>query len=389
MIITNFDQDYFVKQYWQKKPCLIRQFVPNFIDPLDENDLAGVAQEEGVDSRIVSCSKGVWDVQQGPFDDFEPYCKGDWALLVQGVNNYIDDVNALSQLVDFIPYWRFDDVMVSYSTQNAGVGAHTDQYDVFIIQGKGSRRWQVGLPTNSGSENNIVNPHPLLKQIHSFEAVIDEILLPGDAIYIPPQHPHSGVTLSPCLNYSLGFRAPTNFEALSGLLDEGDSIQQAQTRYSDSDIDKLRSKGLSPMQVSSQELSKLKSTLVELLNSPQAEQALLQYLSRQGLPNNQEPPNYDVSEISEALMQGAVFEKLPGVKPIYAEQQQASFCFYIDGNMFEVDNDLTEQTLSLLAAQSVQGLPEGFALQSPQSTLWVALITQLLNAGFWEVVHSD
>ncbi|MFT6268656.1 MAG: 50S ribosomal protein L16 3-hydroxylase [Alphaproteobacteria bacterium] len=390
MIITDFDPHHFVKEYWQKKPCLIKNFVADFIDPLDENDLAGLAQEEGVDSRIVSNTKGVWDVHQGPFDDFEPHCKGDWALLVQGVNNYIDEVDALSQLVDFIPYWRFDDVMVSYSTKNAGVGAHTDQYDVFIIQGKGSRRWQVGLPNDSAIGNNTITPHPLLKQIADFDAVIDEILLPGDAIYIPPKHPHRGNTLSPCLNYSLGFRAPTNLEVLTGLLDESDNIQQAQTRYTDADIHKLRVNNVSPMQVSNNELSKLKNTLVELLDSPQAEQALLQYLSRQGLPTDQEElPDYATDEIFDALIQGAIFEKLPGVKPIYGELQLTNFSFYIDGNMFVVDSCIVDQAIALLETPHIQGLPEGFAPQLPETAHWLTLATQLINSGYWEIAEND
>jgi 50S ribosomal protein L16 3-hydroxylase len=389
MVIENFDPQHFVKEYWQKKPCLIRQFVPNFVDPIDENDLAGLAQEEGVDSRIVSHSDGVWDVHQGPFDDFEPYCKGDWALLVQGVNNYIDDVNALANIVDFIPHWRFDDVMVSYSTENAGVGAHTDQYDVFIIQGKGSRRWQVGLPTDATTSAKRINAHPLLKQIADFDALIDEVLLPGDAIYIPPQHPHKGMTLSPCLNYSLGFRAPTNLEALTGLLDESDSITQAQSRYCDPDIAELRVASSSPMQVSTNELNKLKDTIVALLNSPEAEQALLQYLSRQGLATEQALPLYEIADISEAVAQGETFEKLPGVKPIYAEQQLHTFTFYIDGNSFEVDKSIFTQTVTLLESRQVQGLPQGFTLQTAQSTHWLNLLLQLVNAGYWDFAENS
>jgi 50S ribosomal protein L16 3-hydroxylase len=387
MIITDFDRRHFVQEYWQKKPCLIKQFAPNFIDPLDENDLAGLAQEEDVDSRIVSNIDGVWDVQLGPFEDFAPYCKGNWALLVQGVNNYIDDVELLSQLVDFIPNWRFDDVMVSYSTQNAGVGAHTDQYDVFIIQGKGSRRWQVGLPANTVNDNTTKTPHPLLKQIEDFEAVIDEVLLPGDAIYIPPKHPHKGMTLTPCLNYSLGFRAPTNVEMLTGLLDEGESIHQAQSRYTDPDIDTLRAIDASPMQVSNNELTKLKNTLKKLIDSPLAGQALLQYLSRQGLTIDQELPVYEGDDISAALIQGAIFEKVPAVKPIYAEQQLGHFSFYIDGNMFEVDNCIAQQTLALLREPQIQGFPDGFSPQSSERALWIEILTRLVNAGYWEVLE--
>lgn len=386
MIIKDFNPEQFLQDYWQKKPCLIKQFSPNFIDPVDENDLAGLAQEPGVDSRIVSSLKGEWNVKQGPFDDFAPYCKGDWALLVQGVNNYIDEVDELSQLVDFIPHWRFDDVMVSYSTENAGVGAHTDQYDVFIIQGKGSRRWQVGLPLDT---ENVLVPHPLLKQIEDFEPVIDAVLQPGDAIYIPPKHPHKGTTLSPCLNYSLGFRAPTSLETLNGLLDESDAIEQSQTRYTDADITQLRSVADSPQLVTTQELNKLKDAMRDLLNTSTAQKSLLQFLSRQSLPAREYLPVYTVADISQHLVHKDVFTKMPGVKPIYGEKSQNNFVFYIDGNPFETPSSMREHVITLLSNNSVDCLPESLTPNSSEATHWLDLLTQLVNAGYWDCEADD
>jgi len=343
-IVTNFNSKTFLKEYWQKKPCLIKQFVPGFIDPIDEHDLAGLAQESDIDSRIVSNKNGNWQVTQGPFENFESVCKGNWSLLVQGVDRYISEVDVLSKLVNFVPNWRFDDVMVSYSTENAGVGAHTDEYDVFIVQGKGSRRWQVGLP----SDSRTIIPHPLLKQIEGFEAVIDEVLAPGDAIYIPPKHPHSGLALEACLNYSLGFRAPTNLEVLTGLLDESDNINAGETRYTDANICTLRESCLSPMAVSVQELDNLKIGMVDLLNSPQGDEAMLRYLSRQGLVLEQELPQYSFDEIQSVLDEGHELVKLSGLKPIFrnAQTQLGIFSFFIDGNVFDVDEILCEQIIA-------------------------------------------
>lgn len=382
-IITNFNIDTFLADYWQKKPCLIKHFVPDFIDPIDENDLAGLAQEDDVDSRIVSNQKGCWQVDQGPFADFESVCKGNWSLLVQGVDRYIPEVNALSQLVEFIPNWRFDDVMVSYSTANAGVGAHTDEYDVFIIQGQGTRRWQVGLPSNAKT----IIPHPLLKQIEGFDAVIDEILEPGDAIYIPPKHPHNGLALEACLNYSMGFRAPTNVEVLTGLLDESDNITALQTRYTDPEISTLRPNGLSPMAVSVQELDKLKANMIELLHSPQADEAILQYLSRQGLVTELDIPLYETQEIQNLLDQGHELVKLSGVKPIFKASNLGIFSFFIDGNVFEVEQALTEQTIALLEGDSIKGYSQAIGNNASDKASWVSLVTQLVNAGYWYEVE--
>lgn len=378
-IVNNFDVDIFLAEYWQKKPCLIKQFVPGFVDPIDEHDLAGLAQEDDVDSRIVSNDNGNWQVDQGPFTDFESVCQGNWSLLVQGVDRYIPEIDALSHLVRFIPNWRFDDVMVSYSTANAGVGAHTDEYDVFILQGQGSRRWQVGLPSNAKT----IIPHPLLKQIEGFEAIIDEILVPGDAIYIPPKHPHNGVALEACINYSMGFRAPTNVEVLTGLLDESDNINAAQMRYIDPDIASLRAGAVSPMSVSVQELDKLKADMVDLLQSPQADEAILHYLSRQGLATEQAVPLYELEEIQNMLDQGDELVKLSGVKAIFKYPQAGLFSFYIDGNVFEVEQALALQTIAMLEGDSIKGYPQEIEKNAKNKTRWIKLITQLANAGYW------
>jgi 50S ribosomal protein L16 3-hydroxylase len=378
-IIEHFDVEVFLANYWQKKPCLIKQFQPNFADPIDENDLAGLAQEDEVDSRIVSNENGVWQVSQGPFTEFELACKGSWSLLVQGVDRYIPEVDSLSQLVSFIPHWRFDDVMVSYSNDQAGVGAHTDEYDVFILQGKGKRRWQVGLPSNAKT----LIPHPLLKQIEGFEAVIDEVLMPGDAIYIPPKHPHNGVALEACMNYSMGFRAPTNLEVLTGLLDESDNINEVQTRYTDSDIASLRPNEISPMEVSAAEIDRIKESISDLLNSSQANQAIMHYLSRQALAIEQESTDYSVEEIQSMLDDGEEFTKLAGVKAIFSKNQEDMFSFYIDGNVFEIDQVLAEDIIVLLESEVIRGYPKEFTKQPAAKRAWVKLVKKLVNAGFY------
>jgi 50S ribosomal protein L16 3-hydroxylase len=400
MMIKHFDAQQFLQEYWQKKPCVIKSFVSHFTDPIDENDLAGLAQESDVDCRIVAKSTNngeeEWQVAQGPFEDFEPQCKGDWSLLVQGVDRYIPEIDQLAKLVNFIPNWRFDDVMVSYSVPNAGVGPHTDQYDVFIIQGKGSRRWQVGLPLSQGQETPIT-PHPLLKQIKGFDPIIDEVLEAGDAVYIPPKHPHNGVALTECLNYSIGFRAPTNLEVLAGMLDESDHFVQSQVRYTDPNIDTLRASGKSEnqaylSQVSPKELAQLKDNIMALLHSEQSEHAILQYLSRQSLPDLQAGEDYTVEDVIELSASGVYLLRAPGVRPIHAETSSAFFTFYIDGNHFDLPVSLSNYMQTILNA-------DGFLLSTRQMqselqndkdiNALITLITQLLNMGYWEIEDDE
>lgn len=365
----------FLREYWQKRPCVIKQFIPAFEDPIDENDLAGLAQEDDVDSRLVSYACGQWHVTQGPIEDFEPLCIGAWTLLVQGVDRFISEVDDLSDIVKQIGNWRMDDIMVSYSTAGAGVGAHIDQYDVFIVQGKGSRRWQVGLP----SEYETLMPHPLLKQIGEFTPIIDEVLQTGDAIYIPPKHPHNGVALSDCLNYSIGFRAPTNLELLNGLVDEGEDLEAVQQHYTDEAINEYRAQTLHSAIITDTEITRLREAVVALIHSDQAQHALMQVLSRQSLPDMRPDQTFELAEVEALLQSGLELVKAPGVKPIYAQSQTEDFVFYIDGQAFTVSGNLAANAMAIINGSVTLCQSLSDKLQNQE---YAALLIQLLNEGY-------
>lgn len=131
----------FLTEYWQKKPLLIRQAIPGFSGLLDPNELAGLACEEEVQSRLVQFTKGEWQVSHGPMSDstFKHLPEKDWTLLVQGVNHYLPEAAELLAQFSFIPHARLDDLMVSYAPDGGGVGPHLDSYDVFLLQGSGKR----------------------------------------------------------------------------------------------------------------------------------------------------------------------------------------------------------------------------------------------------------
>jgi len=253
---------------------------------------------------------------------------------------------------------------------------------VFIIQGKGSRRWQVGLPSNEPSTSLL--PHPLLKQIEAFTPCIDEVLLPGDAVYIPPKHPHNGLALSECLNYSIGFRAPTNLETLNGLLDETDELSLVQRRYQDPNLQDLRASQLPVAEVSQAELRLLKHKMLTLLESAQAEHALMQYLSRQALPDVYEAQHLNVDDLSQLMAEPALVVKMPGVRPIYRDKQEGVFSFYIDGNLFEAPSALRAVIIDLLEADSCD-ISELYSTLNTHHQECLLLFTQVLNSGYWEM----
>lgn len=311
MIKLNAEQ--FLQTHWQKQPKVIRQGFNDFIDPLDEHDLAGLAQLEEIDSRIVSLLGAQWQVAQGPFEDFEPLCQGQWSLLVQGVNQYIPEANYLLDEFSFIPNWRIDDLMVSYSVAQAGVGPHIDQYDVFIIQGKGRRRWQVGPKANYKE----LLPHPKLKQIEIFEPIIDVVLEPGDIIYIPPGYPHNGVALEPCLNYSVGFRAPDQIQLLDSFVDYCAEQEIASARYADP---KLKPRKYSA-EISSAEITALKKLMQDVLMSENFEQWFLGYSSEISCPIENEFENDEISD-RQSLQDIEFIEKAPHTQTVFLESEQ-------------------------------------------------------------------
>jgi 50S ribosomal protein L16 3-hydroxylase len=209
----------FLAEYWQKKPLLIKNATPDFTGLLSPEDLAGLACEDEVQSRIVLQKGEKWTLKNGPFDerDFSKLPNKDWTLLVQSVNHYLPEATELLQQFDFIPHARLDDLMVSYAPDGGGVGPHFDSYDVFLLQGQGKRLWRV----SEQSDLSLVDGAPL-RILKNFETEQEWLLEAGDMLYLPPQIAHWGIAVSDgtqdCMTYSIGFRAPKHQELASEFL---------------------------------------------------------------------------------------------------------------------------------------------------------------------------
>lgn len=239
----------FLQEFWQKKPLLIRQAIPHFESPIDGNDLAGLSLEEEIESRLIlEHGSHPWELLQGPFDEavFERLPKTHWTLLIQSVDVWLPEVAELRESFRFLPDWRIEDIMVSYATPEGGVGPHFDQYDVFLLQGAGKRRWRLGNKRCSGAEARVPDTSLCILQDPTpiFENGEEWVLEPGDMLYIPPQWAHWGTAESDeCITYSIGFRAPSQREILSGCSESASHTLSENTRFKDATMAKRQNSG--------------------------------------------------------------------------------------------------------------------------------------------------
>lgn len=195
----------FLRDYWQKKPLLVRGALPGFRGLLTHNDLIDLACRDDAQSRLITQRNGKWQVRHGRFTShfFSRLPKKRWTLLVQDVNHFLPAARELLLKFNFIPHSRLDDLMVSYAASEGGVGPHFDSYDVFLLQGMGRRHWQI----SAQRDKELIVDAPL-KILRDFRPEQEWVLEPGDMLYLPPGYAHNGVAKDDCMTYSIGFRAP-------------------------------------------------------------------------------------------------------------------------------------------------------------------------------------
>ncbi len=245
----------FLRDFWQKRPLLIRGAFADLRNPVTPDDLAGLACEELALSRIAihEPERDGWTLRSGPFTeaDFAALPRTHWTLLVQDVDKWDGDVAALLDHFSFVPSWRIDDVMVSYAEDGGSVGAHVDQYDVFLLQGLGRRRWQLDMrvprtdprsPTRA-SQGSRFRDDTELKLLRAFAPTHEWLLEPGDMLYLPPGVPHHGVAVGACMTYSIGMRAPAQAELLGDFVDHLIEVLPEDARYADPDLMPARGDG--------------------------------------------------------------------------------------------------------------------------------------------------
>lgn len=226
----------FLEHYWQKRPLVVRGALPQLTGVIAPEDLAGLACEPDVESRLIRGDgrHESFSLAHGPFTeaDFLSLPERDWTVLVQDVEKHLPAMAEALAPFRFLPDWRVDDLMVSYAAPGGSAGPHVDQYDVFLVQASGERHWAIQEAAEA------VQPleDSALRLVADFDPTAEWLLEPGDLLYLPPGIPHHGVARSPCVTLSVGFRAPSYRELLTGFLDEIVLGTDPELRYGDPDL---------------------------------------------------------------------------------------------------------------------------------------------------------
>jgi 50S ribosomal protein L16 3-hydroxylase len=354
----------FLTEYWQKKPLVIRNALPDFINCLSPDELAGLSLEEDIESRLVQETPKQnphWHLKNGPFAeaDFAQLPKTHWTLLVQGVDRVIPEVYDLLDHFNFIPQWRIDDVMISYATKHGSVGPHYDNYDVFLFQAMGRREWS--LTAQQCSPDNYI-PDLELRIMNEFNTEEQFILEEGDMLYLPPHIGHHGIALSEeCMTYSFGYRSYEGQEILDSLSDYVSETEQFKALYQDPDwsTQNTSSEIQAPAWQQAQKLIQELISNEELMKSWFASFATrLDQQAEKQLPIPLEEDEADLNDFMDELREGQGLIRDACCRFAYtAEHNNKNACLYINGYEWETI-DVSADLVSLVANQRFISLQE-------------------------------
>ncbi len=376
----------FLRDYWQKRPLLIRAAFPDFETPVMPEDLAGLACEEGALARIVSHDRATdgWTLRTGPFqeEDFPGMPDHDWTLLVQDVDKWDPEVRALTSYFNFLPRWRMDDVMISFAATGGSVGAHVDQYDVFLLQAHGQRRWQIDASESTKGKRPSLEfrPDVELKLLKKFKATHDWVLGPGDMLYLPPNVPHNGVAVNPCLTFSFGMRAPSSAELISDYLDDLVADADESIRFQDPDL-KLPE---DPNEIDAAAMKRVVAALNALrMNDPDRlgnwfGRFITTYRAAGDILPSQAPPSPE--EVQAELENGGVLERHPWARLAWRRATRGA-SLYCSGLAFQ---------LSIKDAQALAGAEQiDIGLFNKLSNKGRDALMELIIGGHYQLLDVD
>ncbi len=367
--LGELDVQTFLHEYWQKKTCLLRQAFPGFVPELDENDVAGLACDELAEARLISGSypRQDWRVKYGPFTAraLRKLPDSNWTLLVQDVEKHYPPMASLLAYFSFLPTWRLDDLMISVAAAGGSVGPHFDQYDVFLLQASGRRRWQIASrydPTLLADSE--------LKVLASFTPEQEWNLEPGDMLYLPPGIAHHGVALDTGMTWSIGLRAPSQADMLQALGEWLAEHHNEGQRYADGVLPVNPRAG----EISPQAIEQLYALISRPLDAPrQLNSFLASFLTRYRLAQQPAPPAQALSEsdVAAALAGSARLQRNPWTRLAWIEQNGMA--------LLSAAGD--EYACSIATAVLLCTTPSQIPRHTPMDGARLQLVCQLINDG--------
>ena len=337
------DEQRFLAEYWQKKPLLIRQAFPDFNTPLPADELAGLSLEPETTGRIITCdSTGAYHLEHGPFDEdrFATLTENNWSLLVTDVEKHVPEFIEYLQPFRFIADWRIDDLMISYAPDGASVGAHVDEYDVFLLQGSGVRTWSIDARADAVHE---MRRDGDLKIIANYTATDSWDLIAGDMLYLPPNMAHHGIAKGDdCTTWSIGFRAPRKSDLISDLASRiADDMPS--TRYTDGDTTMSRHGQIDPSSI--KRFRKIWDDAVNLSDIEFA-RMLGQWLTESNAPASIGNEIRAQADNSTGPSTSVVLQKTPFSRFAFITTAADQACLFVDGMAYQCTSALAAQICS-------------------------------------------
>jgi len=362
-------QSEFLAEYWQQKPCLLRQAFPGFVPQLDENDIAGLACEDLVEARLITGSypEHDWQVKYGPFTAaaLRKLPTRRWTLLVQDVEKHYPAIAPLFANFDFLPDWRLDDLMVSVSGPEGSVGPHYDQYDVFLLQVSGRRRWQIATRFEPSWQADCE-----LHVLASFDPETEWEVEPGDVLYLPPGIAHHGVALETGMTWSIGMRAPSQADLLQALGEWLAEHENEGKRYKDTVLEKNPRAG----EISAAAIEGLYALLRQAPGKAGDLHAFFaSFLTRYRLAHLPAPPEHAIeeAELASLLAGSAVIRRNPWTRMAWIDRSgEALLCAAGD-----------EYTCRIETAEQLCTSPVAVPTGQPMDRATLRLLCRLINEG--------
>ncbi|AWX14644.1 ribosomal oxygenase [Mergibacter septicus] len=339
----NITAEQFLSEYWQKKPLFIPNGLPQIVGMFTPEDIIELAQQDEVTARLITTKEDSdgenWQLKTSPLTttDFQNLPEK-WSVLVQNLEQWSPELGQLWKAFGFIPQWQRDDIMVSFAPKNGSVGKHYDEYDVFLVQGYGHRRWQLGKWCDPSTEFKPNQPIRIFDEMG--ELIFDQVMQPGDVLYIPSRLSHYGVAQDDCLTFSFGLRYPNAADLLENLCkaieqysDQGTSLQlpfrlpvvkQANAVLENTGVQQLKQQLISILQSDNPHIDQL------------FQHAVATAVSCRRYPLLATDEGYYPEEISEALQSGGSLMQDSNCKIIYTAIPER---IYINGEWID---ELTE-----------------------------------------------